>query len=187
MNNDLHWPHNTPTFQAPANYKQVSTGLTKEQENQLTKLLYAGYPYNGFSLFQIVDQSEYLSEDDFDKLGEKIEEFAYKTSDKLQEFGDKGSAKVEEAWDKLGESGTVDDIKEAFISGTAKLMSLWDKLEKSGKLDDVKDAVEKVAKKATETAKDIAKEASDRAGIADEEFKADAEAAAEEEFKDEEI
>ena len=68
MNNDLHWPHNTPTFQAPANYKQVSTGLTKEQENQLTKLLYAGYPYNGFSLFQIVDQSESLSEDDFDKL-----------------------------------------------------------------------------------------------------------------------
>ena len=128
-----------------------------------------------------------VKEDDFDKLGEKIEEFAYKTSDKLQEFGDKGSAKVEEAWDKLGESGTVDDIKEAFISGTAKLMSLWDKLEKSGKLDDVKDAVEKVAKKATETAKDIAKEASDRAGIADEEFKADAEAAAEEEFKDEEI
>ena len=68
MNNDLHWPHNTPTFQAPANYKPVDTGLTDEQENQLTKLLYAGYPYNGFSLFQIVNQSEPLSEDDFDKL-----------------------------------------------------------------------------------------------------------------------
>lgn len=128
-----------------------------------------------------------VKEDDFDKIGDKIEEFAYKTSDKLQEFGDKGSAKVEEAWDKLGESGTVDDIKEAFISGTAKLMSLWDKLEQSGKLDDVKDAVEKVAKKASEAAKDIAKEASERAGKADEDFKADAEAAAEEEFNDEEI
>lgn len=68
MNSDLHWPHDTPTFQAPANYKPVDTGLTDEQENQLTTLLYAGYPYNGFSLFQIVDQSEPLSEDDFDKL-----------------------------------------------------------------------------------------------------------------------
>ena len=68
MNNDLNWPHDTSTFRAPANYKQVGTGLTEEQENQLTKLLYAGYPYNGFSLFQIVDQSESLNEDDFDKL-----------------------------------------------------------------------------------------------------------------------
>ena len=68
MNNDLNWPHDTPTFRAPANYKQVGTGLTEEQENQLTKLLYAGYPYNGFSLFQIVDQSESLNEDDFDKF-----------------------------------------------------------------------------------------------------------------------
>lgn len=68
MNNDLHWPHNTPTFQAPANYKPVDTGLTDEQENQMTKLLYAGYPYNGFILFQIEDKSEPLSEDDFDKL-----------------------------------------------------------------------------------------------------------------------
>ena len=68
MNSDLHWPHDTPTFQSPANYKQVGTGLTEEQENQLTTLLYAGYPYNGFSLFQIVDKSEPLSEDDFDKL-----------------------------------------------------------------------------------------------------------------------
>ena len=39
----------------------------------------------------------------------------------------------------------------------------------------------------TETAKDIAQEASERAGTAEEEFKADAEAAAEEEFNDEEI
>ena len=73
------------------------------------------------------------------------------------------------------------------MTGTAKLMSLWDKLEKSGKIDDVKDAVEKVAKKATDAAKDIAREASDRAGRADEEFKAEADAAAEEEFENEEI
>lgn len=125
--------------------------------------------------------------DDIDKVGDKIEDFAYKTSDKLQELGDKGSSKVEEAWNKLGESGTVDDIREAFVTGTAKLMTLWDKLEKSGKIDEVKDTVEKVAKKAADTAKGIAKEASDRAEKADSDFAADADKAAEEEFKDEEI
>ena len=125
--------------------------------------------------------------DGLDEVGDKIEDFAYKTSDKLQEFGDKGSAKVEEVWNKLGESGTVDDIREAFVTGTAKLMTLWDKLEKSGKIDEVKDTVEKVAKKAADTAKGIAKEASERAEKADADFAADADKAAEEEFKDEEI
>ena len=125
--------------------------------------------------------------EEIDKVGDKIEEAAYKTSDKLQEFGDKGSAKVEEVWNKLGESGTVDDIREAFVTGTAKLMTLWDKLEKSGKIDEVKDTVEKVAKKAADTAKGIAKEASERAEKADADFAADADKAAEEEFKDEEI
>ena len=62
-----------------------------------------------------------------------------------------------------------DDIREAFVTGTAKLMTLWDKLEKSGRIDDVKDAVEKVAKKAADTAKGIAKEASDRAEKAESE------------------
>lgn len=125
--------------------------------------------------------------DDAEKVGSKIEDFAYKTSDKLSELGDKGSAKVEEAWEKLGESGTVDDIREAFVNGTAKLITLWDKLEKSGKIDDVKDTVEKVAKKATETAKSIAKDAAEKADKAEDSFAKDAEAAADEEFKDEEI
>ena len=120
--------------------------------------------------------------DKFDKFGDKIEDFAYKTCDKIQEF-----AKVEEAFDKFEENGTVDDIREAFINGTARLMTLWDKVEKSGKLNDVKDAIEKVAVKATDAAKEIAKEAADRAESVEEEFKADADAAAEEEFRDEEI
>lgn len=128
-----------------------------------------------------------VDDDDIDKVGDKIEDIAYKTSDRLQEFGDKGSAKVEEAWSKLGESGTIDDIREAFVTGTAKLMTLWDKLEKSGKIDDVRDTVEKVAKKAADTAKGIAKEASERADKADADFAADAEEAATEEFNDEEI
>lgn len=122
-----------------------------------------------------------------DETLDKVEDTAYKISDKLQEFGDKGSAKVTEAWDKLGESGTLDDVKEAFVKGTSKVMELWDKLEKSGKLDEVKDTVEKVAKKVSDTAKDIAKEAAERADKSDEEFAADADAAAEDEFKDEEI
>jgi hypothetical protein len=122
-----------------------------------------------------------------EKAGDKIEEFAYKTSDKLQEFGDKGSAKVEAVWDKIEENGTVDDIREAFVAGTAKLMQLWDKIEKSGKIDDIKDAAEKVAKKASETAKGLAKEAADRTGQSDDDFAADAEKAAEEEFENEEI
>ena len=68
MNQDLHWPHNTPALNAPENYTQVGTGLTEEQEKQLTTLLYAGYPYNGLSMFQIVDQAKSIDEDDFDKL-----------------------------------------------------------------------------------------------------------------------
>lgn len=122
-----------------------------------------------------------------DETLDKVEDAAYKFSDKLQELGDKGSAKVTEAWDKLGESGTIDEVREAFVKGTAKVMELWDKLEKSGKIDEVKDTVDKVAKKATEAAKNIAKDAAERANKSEEEFKSDAEASAEEEFSDEEI
>lgn len=122
-----------------------------------------------------------------DEAMDKVEDAAYKFSDKLQEFGDKSSAKVSEAWDKLGESNTIDEVREAFVKGTSKVMELWDKLEKSGKIDEVKDTVEKVAKKAAETAKGIAKDAAERASKAEEDFKADAEEAADEEFKDEEI
>ena len=122
-----------------------------------------------------------------DEAMDKVEDAAYKFSDKLQEFGDKSSAKVSEAWDKLGESNTIDEVREAFVKGTSKVMELWDKLEKSGKIDEVKDTVEKVAKKAAETAIGIAKDAAERASKAEEDFKADAEEAADEEFKDEEI
>jgi hypothetical protein len=128
-----------------------------------------------------------IDADKVEKAGSKIEEFANKTSDKLQEFGDKGSAKVEAAWDKLEENGTVDEIKEAFVSGTARIMKLWDKIEGSGKIDEIKEAAEKVAKKAADTAKNIAKEATDRAAQSDEEFAADVEKTVEEEFENEEI
>lgn len=69
MNKDLHWPHNTPSFNAPyQDYRLVETQLDPKQEEQLATLIYAGYPYNGLSLFQIVKQAEPLTEDDFDKL-----------------------------------------------------------------------------------------------------------------------
>ena len=92
---------------------------------------------------------------------DKAKDAALKGVDKA--FG-KVSPDSEDA-EKVG-----DDIREAFVTGTAKLMTLWDKLEKSGRIDDVKDAVEKVAKKAADTAKGIAKEASDRAEKAESEF-----------------
>ena len=110
-----------------------------------------------------------------------------KAGEKIEDAFEKAGEKIEDAFDKIGEGGTVDDVREAFVTGAAKLMNLWDKLEKSGKIDEVKDAVEKVAKKASETAKGIAKEAAERAEKADNEFASDAEEAAEEEFKDEEI
>ena len=111
---------------------------------------------------------------------DKAKDAALKGADKVF-----GKADAEE--DDSDKAGTLDDVREAFVNGTARIMMLWDKLEKSGKIDDVRDTVEKVAKKAAETAKGIAKDASDRADKAEEEFAADAEEAAEEEFNSEEI
>ena len=158
----------------------------KVYKNTMMKIAFNGTDFAQLDPYLNGPSALAVSKDDATAAARVIAKFQ-KTSDKLQEFGDKGSAKVEEVWNKLGESGTVDDIREAFVTGTAKLMTLWDKLEKSGKIDEVKDTVEKVAKKAAGTAKGIAKEASERAEKADADFAADADKAAEEEFKDEEI
>lgn len=114
---------------------------------------------------------------------EQAKDAAKKGVDKAQAaFGKSGAD--EDSFDKAEESDAVDEIREAFVTGAAKLVNLWDKLEKSGKIDEVKDAVEKVAKRASDAAKGIAKEAAE---MADDGFAADAEKAAEEEFTDEEI
>ena len=105
---------------------------------------------------------------------DKAKDAAMKGADKV--FG-KADADDDDSDDK---TGTLDDVREAFVNGTAKIMMLWDRLEKSGKIDDVRDTVEKVAKKAAETAKGIAKEASDIAEKAEEDNAADADEAAEE-------
>lgn len=63
MNNEMHWPHATDTFKAPlyeegyltdANF-QTETGSRDYNKfiQELSVLLYAGYPYNGLGLFSI--------------------------------------------------------------------------------------------------------------------------------------
>ena len=96
----------------------------------------------------------------YDKNGELID-MNSKVNDAVEQV--KGAAKLEELKNKFEESGAQEDIREAFVNGTAKLMGLWDKLEMEGKIEDVKDTVEKVAQRAVDTAKGIAKDAADKA------------------------
>ena len=71
MNNTRHWPHHTPEMgdvQVPGCTEGYLTPEDfKSQEDydecmrRLSKLLYAGYPYNGERLYQIVaDSSNYM-------------------------------------------------------------------------------------------------------------------------------
>lgn len=65
MNNQMHWPHDTNTFKAPLYEEgyltrenfQKKTGKTDTDYDtfiqELSVLLYAGYPYNGLGLFSI--------------------------------------------------------------------------------------------------------------------------------------
>lgn len=80
MNNKLNWPHHTPDmgdlqvpdyvegYLTPENFKTVEE--YNECMRRLSKLLYAGYPYNGEDLYKIVpDSSEYApTEDEFNKM-----------------------------------------------------------------------------------------------------------------------
>lgn len=76
MNNTLHWPHDTPTYTAP-NYvsADLKTYLTKNGVadadaciSQLEALIYAGYNNNGLALYQIVDNAQQISEEEFNQL-----------------------------------------------------------------------------------------------------------------------
>ncbi|MDD6715009.1 MAG: sortase B protein-sorting domain-containing protein [Firmicutes bacterium] len=76
MNNQLHWPHKTDSI-TPPEYKQSDINdfklqngqqLSEDQKNQIKALLYAGYPNNGFSLFQIVEQDNSMDVGEFNKL-----------------------------------------------------------------------------------------------------------------------
>ena len=79
MNNELHWPHKTPSIQNIPTYTETSleeflnaNGITgddqKKLKTNLENLLYAGYPYNGYSLYEIVDSVPTISEDDFNRF-----------------------------------------------------------------------------------------------------------------------
>ena len=80
MNNLSHWPHHTEdmgNLQVPdyvEGYLTPEHFKSEEDYNEcmrrLSKLLYAGYPYNGEDLYKIVpDSSEYApTEDEFNKM-----------------------------------------------------------------------------------------------------------------------
>ena len=78
MNNGLHWPHSTPTTPNVPKYTEetieqflTDNGITEtaQQISQtLIKLLYAGYPYNGFGLYEVVDQAMTLTEAEYNQF-----------------------------------------------------------------------------------------------------------------------
>ena len=76
MNNTLHWPHDTPTYTAP-NYvsADLRTYLTTKGVadadaciSQLEALIYAGYNNNGLALYEIVDNAQQISVEEFNQL-----------------------------------------------------------------------------------------------------------------------
>lgn len=76
MNNKSHWPHTTPSipnvppyiegylapgkFKPPADYDACM--------NKLLAILYAGYPYNGLNMYQVVDKPTGITEDQFNAM-----------------------------------------------------------------------------------------------------------------------
>lgn len=78
MNNKLHWPHTTDSISSVPTYsettledfcKDIGMTYTSTLESKLKALLYAGYPYNGFDQYQIVDSSgNELTDEEFNEL-----------------------------------------------------------------------------------------------------------------------
>jgi hypothetical protein len=80
MNDQLHWPHSTPTTPNVPKYTEetieqflTDNGITETAKQTaisqtLIKLLYAGYPYNGFGLYEVVDQAMTLTEDEYNQF-----------------------------------------------------------------------------------------------------------------------
>lgn len=78
MNNALHWPHTTPTISSVPTYSETTledfcadndVTYSSTLESELKALLYAGYPYNGFGQYQIVEQAtNELTDDEYNEL-----------------------------------------------------------------------------------------------------------------------
>lgn len=80
MNNGRHWPHVTDNITSVPLYEQTSieefckeNGLTDpdkvaEFTDRLKTILYAGYPYNGMSLYAIQSNVDVITEDQFNQI-----------------------------------------------------------------------------------------------------------------------
>lgn len=76
MNNSSQWPHTGPTIPTVPSYIQgyltpekfTSPEDYKACMNKLLAILYAGYPYNGLNMYQIVDKATGITEDQFNAL-----------------------------------------------------------------------------------------------------------------------
>ena len=73
MNDGLHWPHSTPNTPDVPSYTETTidafckaNDVTDDTLAQKVKnVLYAGYPYNGYGLYQVVGQAVSLTEGEF--------------------------------------------------------------------------------------------------------------------------
>ncbi len=76
MNNASHWPHSTPSIPTVPSYIQgyLTPDKFKSQAdyeacmNKLLAILYAGYPYNGLNMYQIVNKATGITEDQFNAM-----------------------------------------------------------------------------------------------------------------------
>ena len=77
MNDGLHWPHSTPTTPNVPDYTETSiedfcaanhVSDSSELARKVKNVLYAGYPYNGYGLYQVVDQAPSLTEDEYNQF-----------------------------------------------------------------------------------------------------------------------
>lgn len=76
MNNKLHWPHSTSNLPDVPEYVEgyltekdfASAEEYRECIQQLEAILYAGYPYNGLHLYEIVSEGHQITEAEFNEL-----------------------------------------------------------------------------------------------------------------------
>lgn len=92
MNNLSHWPHDTGSFTAPDFYQGYLTKDKFKPEaeyeacmNKLLAILYAGYPYNGLNMYEVVSQAKGISVEEFNAL---LDPPAWLRSDFASSIGD---------------------------------------------------------------------------------------------------
>ncbi|MGN8854481.1 DUF7601 domain-containing protein [Collinsella sp. HCP28S3_H5] len=76
MNNSSHWPHTALTIPTVPSYIKGYLTLDKFKSpedykacmNKLLAILYAGYPYNGLNMYQIVDKATGITKDQFNAM-----------------------------------------------------------------------------------------------------------------------